>query len=305
MKPNRIVSPLFAACLAAVPLHSEEPAKAVIWKINDDNSTVYLAGSVHLLRPEDLPIPETFDKVYAEAEEIIFEIDMKEMSDPAAAAKMQKLTSLPEGEELADLLTGRTMKRLRSYLEESGKPGNLFDRSRPTAVLLLMSALEAERHGARPELGLESTFFKRSVADKKPSQGLETIEFQISLLDSFENHEIEKMLNEELDRVGESGKNYDEIVTAWKSGDGGKLAALLEQEPTFTPELRELLLTRRNRNWIPKIETALAQSHDFLFLVGSAHLVGEGSVVSLLKEKGLEVTQIENQSITPEAKPNE
>ena len=53
-----------------------------------------------------------------------------------------------------------------------------------------------------------------------------------------------------------------------------------------------MLLIERNRNWIPEIEKALATERDVMFLVGAAHLVGEESVVALLRRKGLEVTQL-------------
>lgn len=301
MNPARFLAPLLIAGCAAAPLRAEPPARVAIWKVSDADSTVYLAGSVHLLRPTDLPVPLAFDEVYAEAEELVFEIDMNEMSTPGAAEKMRRLTTLPEGEMLSDHFTGATIKRLRRYLETSGKPVNLFDFSKPTSVLLLMSALEAERHGARPDLGLEATYHKRSLADQKPSQGLETIEFQIGLLDAFEPHEIEKMLNEELDRFDVSEDNFDQIVTSWRAGDGEALAALLEKEQNFTPELRDILLTKRNANWVPKIEVALAQAHDFLFLVGTAHLVGEGSVVTMLEEKGYQVVQMESTGDPPAA----
>lgn len=283
-----------AILLACPGVRSDEVKRATIWKVSDADSTVYLAGSVHLLRPEDLPIPAAFEEAYAESEEIVFEIDMREMSTPEAAERMQRLTSLPEGESLSDHFSEETIQLLRAYLKTNRKPAGLFDRSRPSSVLLMLSALEAVRHGARPELGLESTFFKKCREDEKPSAGLESIEFQIALLDAFDDSEIEKMVREELERVDESGDNFNEIVMAWREGDGEKLAGLLEKEETFTPELREILLTKRNRSWIPKIEEALAKDHDFFFLVGSAHLVGEGSVVTFLREKGLEVMQVES-----------
>lgn len=306
MNPARAAFSFIGLILACTSVRSEEVKRATIWKVSDADSTVYLAGSVHLLRPEDLPIPAAFEEAYAESEEIVFEIDMREMSTPEAAEKMQRLTTLPEGESLADHFGEETIKLLRNYLETNRKPVGLFDRSRPSSVLLMMSALEAVRHGARPELGLESTFFKKCREDEKPSSGLESIEFQISLLDAFEDSEIEKMVREELERVNESGENFDRIVTAWREGDGEQLAGLLEKEETFTPELREILLTKRNRSWIPKIEEALGKDRDFFFLVGSAHLVGEGSVVTFLREKGLEVVQVESPKVKdPEDQENE
>jgi pyruvate dehydrogenase E1 component len=81
-------------------------------------------------------------------------------------------------------------------------------------------------------------------------------------------------------------------LTSFEPAHVDELAEIIGEEDTFSPELREVLLIERNRNWIPEIEKALATERDVMFLVGAAHLVGEESVVALLRRKGLEVTQL-------------
>lgn len=265
---------------------------APVWKVSDADSTVFLAGSVHLLREKDLPIPAAFDRVYEEAEEIVFEIDMATMMRPETAAEMRELGSLPEGEQLSDRFSDGTMTRLRSYLKDRGMPENFFETYNPGMVFLLLSSFEASRAGAKPELGLEMTFFAKSVKDKKPSRGLETIAYQISRLNSFENTRIEELINSTLDELPESEETLDAITEAWKTGKAGDLAEVIGESESFSAELREILLIQRNRNWIPEIQKALATDRDVMFLVGAGHLVGEESVVDLLREKGLEVTQL-------------
>lgn len=286
-----------ALCLAfflpaGASLNADEPAMAPVWKVSDADSTVFLAGSVHLLREKDLPIPDAFDRVYAESEEIVFEIDMATMMRPETAAEMRELGSLPEGERLSDRLGEATMKRLRSYLKDRGMPEDFFESYAPGMVFLLLSSFEATRLGAKPELGLEMTYFERSRKDKKPSRGLETIAYQISRLNSFENTQIEELINGTLDELPDSEETLDAITEAWKTGQDTDLAEVIGESETFSTELRDVLLVQRNRNWIPEIEKALATDRDVMFLVGAAHLVGEESVVDLLREKGLEVTQL-------------
>jgi hypothetical protein len=265
---------------------------APVWKVSDADSTVYLAGSVHLLREKDLPIPPAFDRVYAEAEEIVFEIDMATMTRPETGAEIRKLGSLPEGGTLSDRFGEETIKRLGDYLKDRGMREDFFETYAPGMVFLLLSSFEATRLGAKPELGLESTYYERSVKDGIPSRGLETIAFQLSRLNGFENAKVEELINAALDETADSGKTLEEITAAWKAGKADELAEIIGEEDTFSPELREVLLIERNRNWIPEIEKALAREHDVMFLVGAAHLVGEESVVALLRRKGLEVTQL-------------
>lgn len=292
MKTHRL-APWFALPLLTGGMaRTDEAAMAPIWKISDADSTVFLAGSIHLLREKDLPLPGAFDRVYAESEEVVFEIDMASMTRPETAEEMRRLGSLPAGETLPDRLGAETMRRLRGYLGGRGMREDFFDSYAPGMVFLLLSSFEAARHGARAELGLESTYYAKCVADGKPSRGLETLAFQISRLNGFDKAGIEKLINDALDGTTDSGDMLDAITAAWKSGKAGELAKVIAEEETFSPELREVMLVERNRNWIPEIEKALATDRDVMFLVGAAHLVGEESVVDLLREKGLEVTQL-------------
>ncbi len=273
---------------------AEEPGMAPIWKISDADSTVFLAGSVHLLREQDMPVPPTFDRVYDEAEELVFEIDMAVMSNPAMGAQIRRLGLLPEGQHLSEKLSPATMDRLRDYLVLSKMGRSDFDRFTPGMVYMMMGSLEATRHGARPELGLETQYYLKCVEDGKPSRGLETVEYQMSRFSSFGDEVLEKLINEALDEVDEGAEALNSLISAWRSGRVAELNELIVEQTDSDPKIREVLLTERNRNWIPEIEKHLASDRDVMFLVGAAHLVGEDSVVDLLEEKGYEVLQLAN-----------
>jgi len=283
---------LLLVAAATPPLVAGERPPAPVWTVSDADSTVFLVWSIHLLREKDLPIPESFDRVYAEAEEVVFEIDMAAMSRPASAEEMHRLGLLPPGETLADRFGAGTMERLRAYLRELGKPESFLDSYDPGMVFLLLSSFEAARLGARAEFGAETTIYAKCLADGKPNRGLETIAYQVSLFDELDDFVIEEYVNRSIDERDKNSGVFDRIVAAWRSGDVDALAAELEEDSTLPGKLREVLLTRRNRNWIAEIEKALATDRDVMFLVGAAHLVGEESVVDLLREKGLEVKQL-------------
>ena len=85
--------PLLVSLLAIAPLSGkakESPAIAPIWELKGENATVFLAGSVHLLREEDLPLPAGFDEVYEKSDRVVFELDLAEMSDPTTALAIQQ-----------------------------------------------------------------------------------------------------------------------------------------------------------------------------------------------------------------------
>ncbi len=287
---------LTASLVAMLPpwaAANEITKRPPIWEISDDDSSVFVAGSVHLLREKDMPIPPVFDKVYAASDEIVFEIDMAAMTDPSIAMKMLALGALPVGESLSDHFSEETMGKLRDYLSERNLPTGMFDRLSPGMVYLTLSSLEATRNGARPDLGLETQFFKKSREDEKPSRGLETPEYQMSRFNELEVAELENLISESLDDLDQAAEQLDKIITAWKTGDSALITELLLEQMEVGSAVREVLLTQRNKNWVPSIEESLAGEGTVLFLVGAAHLVGDDSVIDLLKEKGHAVTQLE------------
>lgn len=296
LMPPRTFSPasLLALSLSLSLSFAKEPKMATIWTVSDEDSTVYLAGSVHLLREKDMPVPSGFDKAYAESEELVFEIDMAAMSDPGMAQEMRKLGSLPEGESLGDKFDPKTMKRLRSYLTKRKMAVEVFDSMTPGMVYLMIGSLEAARIGAKPELGLETRYYEKSVEDGKPSKGLETAAFQMSRFNEFDLEMIQQLINEALDEVDQGKDTLSTIIAAWRSGNEKALSELIVEQTAPSPKLHEVLLTDRNKSWIPEVEKHLATDRDVMFLVGAAHLVGEDSVVDLMREKGYQVLQLAN-----------
>ena len=81
------------------------------------------------------------------------------------------------------------------------------------------------------------------------------------------------------------------MVNAWRKGDSAELDRLLRREASENPVLFRILTTDRNRRWLPKIVTMLAEDQDYLVVVGALHLVGSDGLVALLRNQGFKVEQ--------------
>ena len=289
MKSSLIVS-LLAANLAVAP--AVHAGTAAIWKLSDDNSTVYLAGSVHLLRERDMPYPKAYDTVYEDSEELVFEIDMKEMNAPGAAIKMRQLGTLPTGKTLGDHLSQETLAALNGYLKANNLPAGMFNQFTPGMVYLTLGSMEALRQGARPDLGIEMQFHKKAEKDGKPGSGLETTAYQMSRFNELDVETLNDLIKETIEASDQNEDTLNSIIEAWKSGDAESLQKLVHDEMAERPAVLEILLVERNQNWIPVIEEKLAGDKNVMFIVGAAHLVGEGSVVQLLEDKGHKPVQL-------------
>jgi uncharacterized protein YbaP (TraB family) len=258
------------------------------WRLRGaGGGTVYLVGSMHLLREGDAALPATFDRAYAEAERLVMEIDVDDLDPAAAAAFTSTHAAFAAGDGLRAALGERRWRRARAGFERLGVEIETLDGLEPWAVALLYSVSSMTDLGFDPELGVEEQLKARAVADRKPIEGLETVEYQLGLFDALSLADQARLLDLALDDAAGSARELDALTRAWREGDARALSRLLLREYRRFPSLYEPLVYGRNRNWIPRIEQLLAGSDDALVVVGALHLVGEQGLVALLRARGL------------------
>ena len=95
------------AVLAAAALGAPALAQPAMWAVKDADSTIYMLGTVHLLRPETQWRSDALDKAIAEAKELWLELPT---TDPQAmAGEMMPLVAkygLSPATPLSKSLTG-------------------------------------------------------------------------------------------------------------------------------------------------------------------------------------------------------
>jgi len=102
----------------------------------------------------------------------------------------------------------------------------------------------------------------------------------------------EMMLVQTLKDISTMEKEVEAIIKAWASGDVKAMESALLQSMREYPEVYQRLVSDRNRGWIPKIESYLSQSENYLIVVGAGHLAGKDSIIEMLKAKGYSVEQL-------------
>ena len=269
----------------------QEPM-ASVWRVSSDTSTVFLAGSVHLLRESDYPLPVVYDEAYERSEKLLFEVDLGGPKDPAAAQRIANVGKLPPGETISEHVSEGTYSLLQAYLKEREIDGRAFDSMRPGMAAIAIAAFEHMRKGAMPHLGVDMVYYKRALEDRKPVAGLETTEFQLTLFSELSSEKQEIMLSETLENMEGSEKRSDELVKAWRQGKVEVLKRLLADQIAEDEEIGEVLLFRRNRAWLPEVLKLLKGDKNTMVVVGAGHLVGKGSIVDLLEKRGYLVKQM-------------
>ncbi len=262
-----------------------------LWSIQTPTNTVYLLGSLHLLNRDAYPLATAIENAYTDSQQVIFETDIAATNDPDIQAKMLALGLYPEDETLYQNLDGNTRRKLDKKLSELGLPSQNFARFKPWFVALTLTILEFQRLGYNPNYGIDVYFFNKAKNDGKETSFLEPPDYQVDLLGNMDTHDQQLFLGQTLTDLELVADLAGNMVRYWETGDADNLHALLFQSLKGYPTIHERLLLQRNRKWVATVEKSMRQDKNVLFIVGVGHLVGPGSVVELLQQKGHRVLQ--------------
>lgn len=287
--------PVTLLCLATLlaPAASLARDKHVLWSVQGRHNTVYLLGSIHVLRPQDGGLPAAANLAYEDAEQLVMEIDLDEPreTDPMTLlAEMQRVAVLPAGESLRSVL-GAQFDDVNARARAAGLDLALVDQFAPWFVATTILQLELAKRGFSPEFGIEQILAKRAADDDKPIRGLETSAEQFALIAGMPLPLQKRFLLMTLEEADQIDAEVGELVEAWRKGDVARLAELLSGEFEEFPDLYRRLTVDRNRAWIGPLVDLLDDRDDYLVVVGALHLVGDDSVIELLEARGFEAVQ--------------
>ena len=290
----RRLAVLLVTLAATAGATAAEPAgHSILWSVRGEHNTVYLFGSIHVLRPGDVGLPPAAAAAYEDAERVIMEIDMDDpaVSDPVAiTALMQQSALLPPGQSLRSVL-GSDYAAIAERSENAGLDLAVMDRFAPWFVSLLLLQIEITERGFDAAHGIEQQVTELAVADDKPITGLETPAQQFAILGGLSLQDQKRFLLMTLDESEQDDAQLDALLDAWRRGDAAALARTLSDEFEDFPQLYRPLTEDRNRAWAAELEELLDDRDDYLVVVGALHLVGRNSVVDLLRQRGHSVRQ--------------
>ena len=275
---------LSASVRADGPLHA-------LWELHGKHNTVYILGSIHVLRPSDYPLAPAVLNAYGNANSILMEVNLSEIDLQGMQTELLASARLPEGKTLPAIMGDARYQRAQVLAREVGVDLGIFDAFAPWFAAEAISQMQLQQLGFQPQSGVEMFFLERARTDGKSVAGLETVHDQIALFNALSMDEQADYLVSSLEEAHDLPKEVGAMVHAWASGDTQWFADELKSEIGRDPALYDSVLVARNRKWVPKIEALLDDNKNYLVIVGTAHLVGQGSVIALLKKDGIAAAQ--------------
>lgn len=274
-----------AAPAAPAPIQGEGPA---LWVVRDADSTLYLFGSVHVLRPTIGWSSPRVEAAFDSASDIWFEISNPD--DQAAIMPLIQQHGLSPETPLSSRLTPQENAELDAAAQVMGASAAQLQPMKPWLAALSLSVAPLIKAGYDPKSGVELVLKARAEAAGKPIHGFETIDKQIGILAGLPDDVQLAFLRETLKDYENAATKLDEMVEAWARGDVATLDRVtITEMKEASPALYQAILVDRNTDWANQIQTLLEGSGTAFVAVGAAHLTGDDSVQAILQKRGVTV----------------
>lgn len=268
------------------------PADNFLWKATSKQGELYIQGSSHVLKAENYPLAPAIEQAYSNSTTLVFEVDMGEMMSPKTQQLIMGLAMLKEPDTLKSVLDPETYANLESEAVSVGLPLAAIEKFKPWFATMTLTLVSMKKMGLDEKYGLDKYFYDKAKADKKSVIGLETVDFQISLLDSLSDENPNDFVNRSLSELNQIEEDLQKLLTAWETGDVQTMENLILKSFQDYPEQFQRFIVERNKAWVQKIGQMTARDQTPMIVVGAAHLPGDEGVINLLRKQGFTIEQL-------------
>jgi uncharacterized protein YbaP (TraB family) len=267
-------------------------AQSSVWKVEKNGRHIYLGGTIHLLTKADYPLPGEFDLAYNKSQIVYLETDIEQIKKPKSSGSMLKALNSKNGKTLEQVLQKNTLSALRSYLKKRQLSLNAFNHLSPSGLYLTLMTMEFARNDL-VGVGVDEHFAKRARLDNKPQRQFETLQQHLSFLSKTAGGSGDQLIMNGLKDMQSLSSMVPELKRIWRSGDREKFQTfLLNPYMKYYPTAYQVLIVRRNNNWMPRIEALFKTPEVELVLVGALHMIGKSGLLQRLEAMGYEVAPL-------------
>lgn len=276
--------------IVAIPAQADGPAR---WKVKDSDTTLYLYGTIHVLKPnlkwQSPGMLADFDK----ANKIIFELAPDQLTQQVMQPLLFSKGMFGPEDSLANHLDDATYKALSAQLVGAGMPMEMIAQMKPWFAGMMLAQVAYASQGYTGEIGVEKILAARASKSNQQIGGLENAAQQINYFAMMPMDEQVSFLKTSIEDFDKAGAQIDNMLDAWIKGDVETFATLLNESMADLPNVYDRLIVQRNKNWITQINVFMKEPGIIFMAVGAGHMPSKDGVINLLQQAGYEVVRVE------------
>lgn len=276
---------------------AEQGSKGVAWVVEDEDTLVYLVGSIHLGIPDLYPFNDKLLSAFEESDALLVEANILDTAGLEYYAQHAMYT----GETtIQDDISTETFAKLEKVAEMYSLPMEQLIVQKPWTLSSTLSmftlndsfGLSAEEMSMH---GIDMYFLLNALLQGKPVIELEGTKAQVDMLSGLSPKAQEQSLIEVLDSILEpsdvtGADEMKEWFNSWKKGDISTFAESLKEMQGEPSEYNAMLFGARDEQMAQKIMTLLEEEEGTYFVVvGAGHFLVDKNILHHLQLGGYTV----------------
>jgi uncharacterized protein len=270
-----------------------------LWKVEDENTEVYLQGTIHAGVADFYPLHEEIEKAYLKADVVVPEVDITNVDQSEMQQINMSLGTYQDGSTVKDHISDDVYSEMEETLSQFGIPIEAVEFYKPWILANTIQQLMTQQLGYTQ--GVDQYFLNKAADDGKEIIDLETAEEQLKIFADTSAEYQEAMLASSLVTVIEYQQQMEELFETYEQGDEEELLEVLSEEEGGSSEMQEeneafmkAINDDRNQNMAEQIVRFLEEDEadTYFVMVGSLHLLQEPHIRSILEEEGYTAERI-------------
>ncbi|WP_265563370.1 TraB/GumN family protein [Sphingomicrobium arenosum] len=283
--------PLLAIGLAAAaPAAAETEATPAMWLVEDEDTQVYILGTVHVMAADVNWQGGKVAEVIESADELVLEADLDQAKLMAAMQQGQALGMSQGLAPLAERVDAEDHAEIVRLAGTLGVPAPALDAMEDWFIVTMFGPLRMMEAGFSPTDGVDIKLYEAFTSAGKPVAELEGLEQQMVWFDGLSAGAQSALLEQTFD--ASALEQLPLAVAEWAEGDTDGLYNVMGLAD-MGPDLTDMLLANRNPHWADYVQTRLDTPGTVLLAGGAGHFAGEHSVLKMLEARGLTVTRVQ------------
>lgn len=272
-------------------------SKGVAWTVQDEDTLVYLLGSIHLGTPDLYPFNEKLLNAFEESDALLVEANVL---DQAGMEYYLENAMFAEGTTLKDVVSEETFAKVEQVAEMYQIPLEQLVMFQPWALSSDLAILSMDdSFGVSPQemsmLGIDMYFLLNAMLQGKPVIELEGVQAQVDMFTGLSPEAQEEVLNAALDSILDpsiesENDSLKEWFGYWKNGDVATWTESFNASAAEATEYDAMLFGARDEQMAQKIATLLEEQEGTYFVViGAGHFIVDKNIRYHLEQNGYTV----------------
>ncbi len=281
------------AAKAVAPAPKPIYAKPALWKLEDEDTKIYLFGTIHVL-PKNMVWHHGLVKAATDdSQELVLETVDDQMVSPEANAFMKEVFSAKVNPTpLLARVSPENQNALKNVMAKVGMRPTGLDAMPTWLVSFMIEYSIAAKRGETGIYGADNVLERHFKASKRPVSAVEDGLTIMKSMHAIPEDDQRKSLDVFLKDFEKNEKEGPVLTSHWGKGNLDRLADDLTEE-SFGKLAYDILIQKRNTAWTGWLKNRMTKPGRVFFAVGGGHFVGKDSVLLKLEAEGIKVTRVQ------------